>query len=79
MSGREHGVQGALPARQQGRGQLGDQLPFPGLHRYHPGPAHHVVRGDSLEQRALQPLPPGHDEVRSVPGQPAAAGGRSGP
>jgi hypothetical protein len=50
-------------------GQLGQQFPLPGLGREHPGAGHHVVRGDPLQQRALQPLLAGHDQVRAIPGQ----------
>ena len=59
-------------------GQLGQQFALPGLGRDHPGAGHHVVRGDPLEQGALQPLLPRHDEVRGVPGERARVGGEGG-
>ena len=67
-------VSGA-PIAHRGR-QLHDQLPFPGLHGRGAVPAHHVVGGDPLEQRAFQPLPPRDLQVGRVPGERLAAGRR---
>ncbi len=62
-------VERAGGAALDGVGQFGQQFALPGLGRDHSRPSHHVVGGDPLEQCALQPLPPGHDEVRGVAGQ----------
>ena len=62
----EHRVQRGRRAALDGQRELGDQLPFARLLRRHPLPRHHVVRGDRLEQRALQQLAARHGQVRGV-------------
>ena len=74
----ERAVERARGADPHRRGQLGDQLPLLGLGRGRTGPAHHVVGGDALQQRAFQPLLPRHDQVSGVPGQRLATGRRHG-
>jgi hypothetical protein len=62
----EHRVQRGRRPALDGQRELGDQLPFACLLRRHPLPRHHVVRGDRLEQRALEQLAARHDQVRGV-------------
>jgi hypothetical protein len=65
----EHRVQRGRRAALDGQRELGDQLPFACLLRRHPLPRHHVVRGDRLEQRALEQLAARHREARRVPAE----------
>jgi len=71
----EHRVQGGRRAPLDGQRQLRDQLPFPRLLGRRAFPGHHVVRGDRLEQGALQQLPARHDEAGRVTGEGAVSGG----
>jgi hypothetical protein len=65
----EHRVQRGRRAALDGQRELGDQLPFACLLRRHPLPRHHVVRGDRLEQRALEQLAARHREAGRVPAE----------
>ena len=56
------------PARRSARAR--------GPARRRPGPAHHVVRGHALEQRALQPLLARHPDRRRTGSAAPAPGGR---
>jgi hypothetical protein len=50
----EHRVERGRRAALDGQRELGDQFPLACLLRRRPLARHHVVRGDRLEQRALQ-------------------------
>jgi len=65
----EHRLQRGRRAALDGQRQLCDQLPFARLLRRRPLPGHHVVRGDRLEQRALEQLAARHGQVRGVPAE----------
>jgi len=65
----EHRVQRGRRAALDGQRELGDQLAFARLLRRHALPGHHVVRGDRLEQRALEQLAARHGQVRGVPAE----------
>src|SRR6266516_7129746 len=69
VAGAQCRVQRLRGARQHGGGQFGDQLPLPGLYLRRAIAAHHVVRGDAFEQRALEPLPAWHHQIGVVPGE----------
>ena len=65
----EHRVQRGRRAALDGQRELADQLPFACLLRRRPLPRHHIVRGDRLEQRALEQLAARHDQARGVPAE----------
>jgi len=65
----EHRVQRGRRAALDGQRQLGDQLALAGLLGRRPLPGHHVMRGDGLEQRALQQLAARHHQVGGVSGE----------
>ena len=74
QAGRNSGSSVARGSALDRVGQLGQQFPLAGLGRERTRAGHHVVRGDPLQQRALEPLPAGHDEVGGVAGEQGRAG-----
>jgi hypothetical protein len=71
----EYRVQSGRRAALDGQRELRDQLSFACLLRRHPLPRHHVVRGDRLEQRALEQLAARHGQVRRVAAEHGQAAG----
>ena len=66
VGGPQRRVQRARGAGLDRGREFTDQDPLPGLAGGHAVPAHHEVRGHRLEQGALHPLPPGHQDRKSV-------------
>jgi len=76
--GLEDRVEAGRGAPFEGERELGDDLALVGLLCHGGFAAHHVDRGDRLEQGTLKQLAAGHHEVGRVTVQRCAAGGGPG-